>query len=241
MFLCYGEYIRRIYTYIATCWLACALYEWHINNNGARNTAFPRPRLSFTYETFPWGEGKLFLSFLPDKTLRRGSRSYPRLRRFSSPLRDFRRALWRKMCHKKQTRAAASRSLITVKYSHGEQIALPYFLPPPLLSFARNCILYDVSSTRNCSLSRMSCLHVGCYDRRVGEGICIYRENSAPHRPGPSYIDQHSSLITMLQLQINKVLIGRCCIYIVRVCLCVRRTVCVPPDRLLAVPSRGMR
>lgn len=118
------------------------------------------------------------------------------------------------MCNKKRTRAAVL-PLITMKYSHGELVALPYFLLLPLspLSFARNCILYDVSSTRNCSLSRMSCLHVGCYDRRVGEGIYIYRGNSAPHRPGLSYIDQHSSLITMLQLQINKVLIGPCCIY----------------------------
>lgn len=97
------------------------------------------------------------------------------------------------------------------------------FLPPPLLpppSPFQNCILYDVSSTRNCSLSRMSCLLVGCYDRRVGESICIYRGNSAPHRPGLSYIDQHSSLITMLQLQINKVLIGPCCIYRLSVFVC---------------------
>lgn len=118
------------------------------------------------------------------------------------------------MCNKKWTRAVINHREI---FPQRGCPLLPS--PPPPLRFARNCILYDVS-TRNCSLSRMSCLHVGCYDRRVGEGICIYRGNSVSHRPGLSYIDQHSSLITMLQLQINKVLIGPCCIHRLDVFVC---------------------
>lgn len=75
------------------------------------------------------------------------------------------RAMKKNVQRKAIVRGATRRSLITVKYSRGEQLA-PVPFPPARPS--RNCILYNVSSTRNCSLSRMSCLHVGCYDGRAG-------------------------------------------------------------------------
>lgn len=187
----------------------------------ARNTTRFRVRLSFIMKQ-PLRKTCFFVG----QTLRKASsRSYQLTSRF---------LYLRGLQDDKEKRTVkndiiAARSLITVKYFHGEQIA-SFHSPSSFAWPARNCILYDVSSTRNCSLSRMSCLHVGCYDRRVGEGICIYRGNSVSHRPGLSYIDQRSSLITMLQLQINKVLIGRCSIHReCRECICVRRTVCVPP------------
>lgn len=123
-----------------------------------------------------------------------------------------------------------ARSLITVKYSHRERrllafplgrilnthSALSSILPSVLASFvwaARNCVLYDVNSTRNCSLSEMSCLHVGCYDRRVGASAYTTGTECSPSPWAKLHRPTHSSLITMLQLQINKVLIGRCCIH----------------------------
>lgn len=203
--------------YIATCWLACA---GHINNNGARNTGDASASISPSLaKRFPPRKGKIvsFFFFVPSgETLRRDSRSSLHLRAdFHPPYGAYARAQWRKMCNKKRTRAVINHREIFPQ----REAALFYPLHH-LLSASREIVSCNDVSTRNCSLSRMSCLHVGCYDRRVGEGICIYRGNSVSHRPGLSYIDQHSSLITMLQLQINKVLIGPYSIHRLDVFVC---------------------